>query len=340
MIFSHEIALKLYAHCVVVKGVKRSTISNLETGKYEFIPNSLHTFIELFDGVKIGDILSQIDPAEHEVVEEYLAFLEKRGYAFFTDIPDHFPKLPTNWDSPSIITNAIVDIGNKPLELSIYQKVLDQLCDLSCQAVQIRMYSTFDYDFVCKLLRLNWSSIKDIQLFLKYGNQTKEQLYGLYDQNIRTSFICFHSAPHEDVKHLSQDHLQNVYYITSELNDASHCGNILKSYFSNNIATYTESLSFNSCLNRKVGIDVKGNIKNCPSLARSFGNIQYDNLIELVKTEGFQQAWGIKKDEILDCKVCEFRYMCTDCRLGENGVFEMNKKPKKCNYDPYTARWN
>jgi SPASM domain peptide maturase of grasp-with-spasm system len=175
---------------------------------------------------------------------------------------------------------------------------------------------------------------------LKYEGFDKIKLSEMYDSNIRISFVCLHSSISEKVEHLSKGNLQNVYHIKSRLTDATHCGNILKSYFSINMETYLESLSFNSCLNRKVGIDEKGNVKNCPSLSKIYGNVLEDSICELVLRTDFQEAWMIKKDDIADCKICEFRHMCTDCRLGDKGAFEKSKKPKKCNYDPYSATWN
>ena len=35
---------------------------------------------------------------------------------------------------------------------------------------------------------------------------------------------------------------------------------------------YLESLRFNSCLNRKLSVDARGEIRNCPSMPASFGN--------------------------------------------------------------------
>jgi hypothetical protein len=47
----------------------------------------------------------------------------------------------------------------------------------------------------------------------------------------------------------------------------------------------------------------------------------------------------VRKDDIEVCKDCEFRYICTDCRIFKNDSNDIYSKPKKCNYDPYTNTW-
>ncbi len=52
------------------------------------------------------------------------------------------------------------------------------------------------------------------------------------------------------------------------------------------------------------------------------------------------EYWRIKKDMIDVCKICEFRYICPDCRVFITDDTDILSKPKKCNYDPITAVWN
>jgi SPASM domain peptide maturase of grasp-with-spasm system len=100
-----------------------------------------------------------------------------------------------------------------------------------------------------------------------------------------------------------------------------------------------ESKLYNNCLNRKLGIDIHGNIKNCTALNKSYGNLKDSNLIEIVSSLEFQKLWLIKKDDIMVCKDCEFRYMCSDCRaFTENN--DLYGKPKYCRYNPYKMEWN
>ena len=93
-------------------------------------------------------------------------------------------------------------------------------------------------------------------------------------------------------------------------------------------------MSHNSCLNRKISIDVDGAIKNCPSMSQNFGNIENTTLKESLKHSDFKNNWNITKDQVSVCKDCEFRYICTDCRAYVEKPENNYSKPLKCGYDP------
>jgi radical SAM protein with 4Fe4S-binding SPASM domain len=68
-----------------------------------------------------------------------------------------------------------------------------------------------------------------------------------------------------------------------------------------------------------------------------FGNIEdvSIDIAEVVSTELFKKYWDITKSQIEDCKICEFRSICTDCRAFTNTY----GKPSKCSYNPRTKVW-
>ncbi|MCR9102370.1 MAG: grasp-with-spasm system SPASM domain peptide maturase, partial [bacterium] len=109
--------------------------------------------------------------------------------------------------------------------------------------------------------------------------------------------------------------------------------------FCHALNTFTESINHNSCLNRKISIDTEGNIKNCPSMKESYGNIKDTTLLEALEKPGFKKYWNITKDQISVCKDCEFRYICTDCRAYLEDPDDIYSKPLKCGYNPYTCEW-
>jgi SPASM domain peptide maturase of grasp-with-spasm system len=123
------------------------------------------------------------------------------------------------------------------------------------------------------------------------------------------------------------------------INSSASCGVVHPAYFTMNIPHYTESLAHNTCLNRKISIDIEGNIKNCPSMKESFGNIKDTTLEEAINKPGFKKYWNITKDQITKCKDCEFRHVCTDCRAYLENPDDMYSAPLKCGYDPYTCEW-
>ena len=127
-----------------------------------------------------------------------------------------------------------------------------------------------------------------------------------------------------------------IIYINHPL-DANNCGIINFESLSFGVETqFKINKKFNGCLYKKIAIDSKGNIKNCPYIINNF---QHNNLKDALTDDNFKKLWFIKKDDIEICKDCEFRYNCTDCRAFtiENDVYS---KPLKCNYNPYTNEWN
>ena len=110
-------------------------------------------------------------------------------------------------------------------------------------------------------------------------------------------------------------------------------------YFFTNLSLFSEAQSFNSCLNRKISVDEYGEIRNCPSMPRSYGHVSDTSLHSALAHSGFREVWEVNKDQVEVCRDCEFRYICTDCRAYITEPANRFSKPSKCTYDPYTARW-
>ena len=331
---------KLFSDFIMVKGYTRSILSDLKNGKYFFIPNSLFDIINKFEGNTIQNVLDEYSAENHNSIIEYFDFFITNKVIFFTDSPDNFPKLSTQWNSTSVITNAIIDIGSSFKKIN-YIDVINQLANLGCKAIQLRFYDKTEIQFIKRIIDSSvWSTISDIQLVLKFNEDLDENLFfDLYDVNERLSSILIHSSPFDKTIKLSKSPLYSVFFIKTIINNSSHCGVISPSYFVNNITFYNESNFFNNCLNKKIGIDIDGNIKNCPTFNFSYGNVLNEKLKDIVFLDSFQKIWKLNKDLIDDCKICEFRYMCRDCRVSSDGKVNNTKKSYKCKYNPNTGEW-
>ncbi len=119
-----------------------------------------------------------------------------------------------------------------------------------------------------------------------------------------------------------------------------NCGAISPKYFRINLPMFSESQKHNTCLHRKISIDSKGDIRNCPSMPESFGNIRDTKLREAIRQKSFKKYWDITKDKITVCSDCEFRHICTDCRAYGREENDIYSKPLKCGYDPYSLQWD
>jgi SPASM domain peptide maturase of grasp-with-spasm system len=145
--------------------------------------------------------------------------------------------------------------------------------------------------------------------------------------------LIIHSAP------LNFNHENYIIYVDEKLSSNFQCGNISEDTFSVNMGHFTESQEYNTCLNKKISIDKKGNIKNCLSMEKTFGNVFRDDIKSTIKTKEFQALWGINKDSIEGCKDCEFRYICSDCRCFIKDPENIYSQPAKCTYNPYICKW-
>jgi radical SAM protein with 4Fe4S-binding SPASM domain len=124
-------------------------------------------------------------------------------------------------------------------------------------------------------------------------------------------------------------------YISKSLKN-NYCDTVINpKLFTINIDFFTEAQKHNTCLNRKVCIDIKGCIKNYLLSDKIYGNIRTDKISDVVNSPIFQYIWYINKDKISVCKDCEFRYMCLDCRQIAEYIFSQ----PNCKYNPYIAKW-
>lgn len=209
--------------------------------------------------------------------------------------------------------------------------------------MQLRVFGFLDFKYLVKILDfLDKSNIRTVHLIL--------------NAKVLPSVILLEDLVHNykkigrvllfNAKSISKEELtlpDRIHVIDTEKIGHESCGYIGSDIFSLNIETISESQNYNTCLNRKLSVDINGSIKNCPSILESFGNINDvspEELVDVVKSKLFQKYWRIKKDDIKICRDCEFRHICTDCRVYREDEEDIYSKPLKCGYNPYIAKWN
>lgn len=336
----------LYSNCIPVKGATRSTINDVQRNGIYFISNEVFDILRELKKIPFNLYLESIDDKEKiSALQEAIPFLEKNELGFWTEDIEYFPDLDLSWDIPALISNAIID-ENAGFTHD-YRHIFNKLEKLGCRDIQIRAYDCLTENRINEILTdLEGKSIRSVELFLKYNESIPEQFYAnLIDQFLRIKMIVIHSASKDKAVKwaggLKETNMGNLMYTRQVINDNSHCGIIDPAYFELHLMSFTESMNFNSCLNRKLGIDVDGTIKNCPSMSAVYGNIYDDtDLFEVVNDERFKNVWSITKDQVSVCRDCEFRHVCTDCRAFLSEPGDILSKPEKCKYDPYKAVWN
>ena len=336
--------IKLYSNCIPVKGKSRSIICDVQRKRFEFIPNELYDFLQEYNGIAIDQIRNDYDEDSQVIINEYINFLQEKNYLLLCDEEEveWFSELDIVWKSPSLIENAIIDVNENSQH--DYKNIINQLEGLGCTAIVYRFFSPVGSKELEHLFYLSARScIEDIQVILPYSLSLNfsdfEELLSTYPRI--TSFL-FHSFPEEKEEQLESlyESLNKRISFTFQVIDSSaHCGFVSPAYFRLNLKSYTESKSFNNCLNKKISLDVDGNIKNCPALSDSYGSIKTVSFEEALQVEGFKEKWTITKDQIEVCKTCEFRYICSDCRAFTQDNNNPFSKPLKCSYNPETMSW-
>jgi len=330
----------LYANCHVTKGIKRSLIVDTLRGRYYFIPNSMGKIIRLLKKKSIEEVKITLPTLEQFTFEEYLNYLIKLELGFITNQPKSFPDIGISFEEPCLLNNCVFDVN----KFSRYDLIegIKKIDSIGCSYLQIRSYDDYlNYETIKEILQeLHFSSFKSVYITTQFNNEDSSKILNLLDMNLRLSVLIFHSAPFDEG--IKKDY-HHYYLVKEKIVDESCCGIVNEDYFISNIKFYLESLKFNSCLNKKIGIDKNGFVKNCPSSKIIYGNINEINVEKLLCNSEFTETWKINKSQISICKICEFRNICQDCRIytKDNTNLDPNnfEKPLKCNYNPYNLSW-
>jgi len=98
----------VYSNCILVNGISRSCIYDLQSKKYYFIPNDLYNILINKDYEKISDVLESFDKEHHVTIVSYFNFLFQNKLLFFCADNIFFTPLNTKYHSYSIIENAVI----------------------------------------------------------------------------------------------------------------------------------------------------------------------------------------------------------------------------------------
>jgi SPASM domain peptide maturase of grasp-with-spasm system len=332
---------RLFASCIPVQGAKRSVICDLERNRFWLIPDALYQLLTRYRKATVAEMKAAFDHAYDNFIDEYIGFLEREelGTWFTKEELKLLPPLQPMQEMPGTITNAIIDID--AASQHPYEKIFAGLDALGCRHIQLRVFGPVNLAALTEALQPSQQYfIKSMHLILAWqeamDKSTVLQLFSRYP------FIAFdfHSVPETLIHTLQQEYAQYPFtFQPAPITDHTHCGKINTGYFTPNVPHFMEALQFNTCLNRKIGIDTAGYIRNCPSMPQHFGHINTTTLAEAVEQPAFQQVWTIRKDQVKICSDCEFRYICTDCRAFVQDAKDPFAKPAKCSYNPYTAEW-
>lgn len=328
---------RLFACCIPVRGARRSTLCDLQRGEVRPIPNGLYDVLTVHRDRTLAEIKAAYAPEDAETIDQYFAFLVENEFGFWTDEPELFPDLDLGWEAPERITNAVIDVGARSAH--DFASLFRQLDDLGCKHLQLRFFVPVAPTRLDEVLaHTKAGRLRGIEILLPWTEEwTDERCLEISTRHPRLVRMDVHSAP---APHAVEGFGGfRAVHRAAVVDSAACCGQVAPVWFAPTLGHFTEAQRFNTCLNRKIAVDEDGEIRNCPSLPRSFGNARDTSLHAALLQADFRELWEINKDQVEVCRDCEFRYVCTDCRAFIRDPGDRYSKPSKCTYDPYTARW-
>ncbi len=330
---------KLFANCYPIKGFFRSSILDVQNNTFDIIPNILFTFLQNRGVINTEKLIKKYGEHNSKIIAEYIDYLIEKNFIFECDYDELkcFSDINLAFSKPYQIQNSIIELNSNIENL---KKHIQELINLNCPHIEIRFYEKVSFETLLKVVSCTENSLlRSIEIILPYNeNYSENKIKQLCIDNLRINKLIFTSSPNDKI--LNDDNIaRTIIFIKQKISSNNDCGFISPINFSCNLLMLSESQHYNTCLNRKICIDAEGNIKNCPAMTKSFGNIADTTMEDAINKPGFKDLWGFRKDDIDVCKDCEFRYMCSDCRCFIKNPQDIYSQPAKCCYNPYIAKW-
>lgn len=336
--------IKLFESVKITKGFHRSIIYDINSGFLKFIPNTLYDIL-IDESQNYLLLKKELDVESEKILQQYIDFVisNKLGISVKSIKElNKFKNSDNKIDKPNNLNYLIIDLDNLDI---LQRKIIQQITHNKIKFIQIRLKKIFvnkDIFQLFSLLKLfNDTYINEVSIVLNYTSEIFNFIKNEELHSEKYLQFIMHTAD-ENIK-INYGSIEIV-KIKDELKIPVSCGTVKLENMNSSRAFYNESTHCNSCLHKKISIDAEGNIRNCPSMPQSFGNIKDTTLEKALNHKDFKKYWNLTKDKIEVCKDCEFRYICTDCRAytektHENEFGLDTSKPLKCGYSPYTGEW-
>ena len=269
----------LFSNIIVTRGFNRVLFSDLQRNISELYPVELGDIIDSLEIKSIENILKGLDTHSRTLFNEYIDELLEKEYGFITsdNWELNLPKIPTTYNDYSTISNLFIEIE----DVSSIHKIKNSVDNLLVKYIVIHCYKNLTIeDFIEIDNYFEKSTLIGIEIYCPfYTGVTNKFLSKINEQSKRFYNIIFFNC--KKVPFKRQKDFRFAIEFTNIGIDRMSCGKINLKYFNTNISKVLESLNHNSCLHKKISIDLNGNIKNCPSMTQSFGNILFPEYKEL-----------------------------------------------------------
>ncbi|MBP7803887.1 MAG: grasp-with-spasm system SPASM domain peptide maturase [Saprospiraceae bacterium] len=328
-----------YSNVILLSGYKKALFLDIHRSWYIHISKDVYQFTNFIIGkTKKDAILKSNDPEAKDFIEQLI----NMEILFESNLnPTFFPEINDNFFNPNLITNIIWEIGELNIdEIKLILKRNQNTINCHVEFIYFKKVSYKILNEFLSIIEKYFVDLESYNLSLKHLDVANSSLVKLLRRFPRLLNITIFDIGNKEENVIEEISAKKIILRRSKIDNFKFCGVVNESLFTANLYHYTEARHHNSCLNRKISIDAEGNIKNCPSMSESFGNIKDTTLAEAIEKPGFKKYWDINKDKIHVCKDCEFRYICTDCRAYVEDPDDILSKPLKCGYNPYTGEWS
>ena len=332
-----------FSHCFITAGERRFTIFDSSKGKLHRFDNIFYDFLIRARHIYAYTLIKE-HAAGHNAIYQFVEFLINEELATFVSNVKIFPSINEDWEFCGHIKSLMIDIRNIWHDLDA---ILSQLSHLMCKELEIRSYRVLSMSEIQEIsMCVSKYDIDTVILIIPYDvNFQNPQVLGtinnLIENDYRLRFL-FYGLSEEEYKIMDDIKCEfgplffNVSLSMTQITGPECCGNIdISKFHSLNIQSYMENKLYNSCLNKKISIDENGDIKNCPSMKKKWGNISSKRLLDVYYDENFQSIWKMSNSKVNDCKNCEFRCICLGCRAYVMDSQDFFSKPSKCSYNPF-----
>lgn len=346
-----ELYFILSSSCKVVKGYSRSVIIDYLRGNLYFISHQYHDLIEKLDRSQIVKITNDLEDEDSiDSFNEFLSFILENELAFLVKDPGLYPKVSEEIDEDFVLLqDVIIELDENLFDKDSFTALCQDLTFLHCKDFQVRVLSEFNSAFLKEvILLINSTNCNYLEIHCTFNKETtKEFLHNFVEEHCIVSRVLVYNAPYI-LKHEVVNEIQGYYpislgeimFVNYPFDNGNCCGVINHENLNfTNFYLHNKLKVKNGCLDKKIAIDKLGNIKNCPSMSSVYGNIENTSIKTVIANKIFTDFWNINKDQIVVCKICEFRYNCTDCRAFIYDPDNIYSKPSKCNYNPITCEW-
>ena len=329
----------LFSCCIPVKGASRTAVCDLQRNGFLLVPNVVHVLLTEYRGKPIAEIFDAFDHEHDAQILEYFDYLDEHEMGFYSDEPPtNFPELSLSFENPNPLNNCILERdAESDYELT---PIVHQLSGLFCNFAEIRNYHSLDLAAMHVLAgAFRDSTVRGLYMVVQYHPEhTEASLREFFETEKRVRNILVHGHP-DDERAIHIDVNTMLVFTKTKIESDAACGTVAPHYFRCTTPAFTESIHHNNCLHKKITVDKRGQVRNCPSLPLTFGDVTEVSFADIIARKEFTQWWNVTKDQVKVCQDCEFRYICHDCRAHLKNPEDGKSKPAKCNYDPYSATW-